>query len=138
MVFTGFLDAMNAHKLLIGFINIYDNLPEDELKVKMAKPKYHYPGLKGSLESLEWLWDTGFAAVAGDNPGFEAWCKHARNLVYRPQKTDWRQLQDLSHLRMSSGCMRPCCRDLGNQSVNFSIWMTWQGSVRNTVGGAFS
>jgi hypothetical protein len=47
----------------------------DELVAVMGKSEYHYPGMEGSLESLEWLWDAGFAAVAGDNPGFEAWCR---------------------------------------------------------------
>lgn len=60
---------------MIGFLSCYENMPDDDLKAKMGQPEYHYPGLEGSLESLEWLWDTGFAAVAGDNPGFEAWCK---------------------------------------------------------------
>jgi hypothetical protein len=55
-------------------------MPHEELVAKMAQPEYYYPGLDGSLESLEWLWDTGFAAVAGDNPGFEAWCK-SRSIV---------------------------------------------------------
>lgn len=39
----------------------------------MGQPEFRYPGLESSLESLEWLWDNHFAAVAGDNPGFEAW-----------------------------------------------------------------
>jgi len=30
-------------------------------------------GLVGSRESVEWLWDHHFAAVAGDSPAFEAW-----------------------------------------------------------------
>jgi len=41
----------------------------------MNTPETRYPGIEGSLEALEWLWDTRFAAVAGDCPGFEAWCK---------------------------------------------------------------
>ncbi|KAJ9646668.1 hypothetical protein H2204_000360 [Knufia peltigerae] len=31
-----------------------------------------FPGVESSLDFLEWLWDTGFAAVGGDAPGFEA------------------------------------------------------------------
>lgn len=30
-------------------------------------------GLETSEETVRWLWDTGFAAVAGDQPSFEAW-----------------------------------------------------------------
>lgn len=59
----------------LGFLQSYETMPHDELEATMAKPEYHYPGLEGSMESLEWLWDTGFAAVAADSPGFEAWCK---------------------------------------------------------------
>jgi Putative cyclase len=65
----------SAYSHHIGFVSCYENMSEAELIEVMELPEYHYPGLEGSLESLEWLWDTGFAAVAGDNPGFEAWCK---------------------------------------------------------------
>ncbi|KAK6378790.1 hypothetical protein LTS17_006493 [Exophiala oligosperma] len=34
-----------------------------------------FPGVESSLDFLEWLWDTGFAAVGGDAPGFEAFRK---------------------------------------------------------------
>ena len=30
-------------------------------------------GLESSKETLRWLWECGFAAVAGDQPSFEAW-----------------------------------------------------------------
>lgn len=50
-------------------------MSEPELKEVMSKPEYHYPGLEGSLTSLKWLWESRFAAVAGDNPGFEAWSR---------------------------------------------------------------
>jgi kynurenine formamidase len=48
-------------------------MPLDALTSQMAQPEYHYPGLEGSEESLRWLWNTHFAAVAADSPGFEAW-----------------------------------------------------------------
>jgi hypothetical protein len=50
-------------------------MSDAELTAVMSKPEYQYPGLEGSLKSLKWLWDSQFAAVAGDNPGFEAWSK---------------------------------------------------------------
>jgi kynurenine formamidase len=39
----------------------------------MAKRPFEYPGIESNTKVLEWLWDTGIAAVAGDCPGFEAW-----------------------------------------------------------------
>jgi len=59
--------------LRTGFLAKYESMSDEELTEVMGKPEYQYPGLEGSLESLEWLWDSHFAAVAGDNPGFEAW-----------------------------------------------------------------
>ncbi|KIX04243.1 uncharacterized protein Z518_07797 [Rhinocladiella mackenziei CBS 650.93] len=56
-----------------GFVKRYQTMPLDELTEKMDQPEYHYPGLEGSKESLRWLWDSHFAAVAADSPGFEAW-----------------------------------------------------------------
>ncbi|KAH8655330.1 putative cyclase-domain-containing protein [Xylariales sp. PMI_506] len=59
--------------LRTGFVHRYETMPRDELEAKMGQPEYHYPGMLGSMDSLEWLWDSGFAAVAADSPGFEAW-----------------------------------------------------------------
>ena len=39
----------------------------------MESAEIHYPGLEPSLESMEWLWNSQFSAIAADNPGFEAW-----------------------------------------------------------------
>ncbi|KAF2496968.1 hypothetical protein BU16DRAFT_526024 [Lophium mytilinum] len=59
--------------LRTGFLSRYESMPKDALINLMGAPEFHYPGLESSLESLEWLWNSHFAAVAGDNPGFEAW-----------------------------------------------------------------
>ncbi|KAJ9619801.1 hypothetical protein H2203_008071 [Taxawa tesnikishii (nom. ined.)] len=59
--------------LRTGFTQKYESLPEEEVAERMGQSQYFYPGLHGSLESLEWLWDSRFAAVASDCPGFEAW-----------------------------------------------------------------
>ncbi|KIW66992.1 hypothetical protein PV04_06270 [Phialophora macrospora] len=48
-------------------------MPLDALMNQMARSEYLYPGLEGSKESLRWLWNTHFAAVAADSPGFEVW-----------------------------------------------------------------
>lgn len=59
--------------LRTGFIKAYESRSQQQLEEIMGASEYHYPGLAGSVESLEWLWDTHFAAVASDSPGFEAW-----------------------------------------------------------------
>ncbi|KAK5045665.1 hypothetical protein LTR84_009034 [Exophiala bonariae] len=59
--------------LRTGFVHRYQTMPLHELTDKMSQSEYFYPGLEGSEESLRWLWDTHFAAVAADSPGFEAW-----------------------------------------------------------------
>ncbi|EXJ86816.1 hypothetical protein A1O3_03770 [Capronia epimyces CBS 606.96] len=59
--------------LRTGFVERYSSLSEDELQKKMESKEMAYPGLTGSLESLEWLWETQFSCVASDSPGFEVW-----------------------------------------------------------------
>ncbi|KEF56740.1 uncharacterized protein A1O9_06930 [Exophiala aquamarina CBS 119918] len=59
--------------LRTGYIKRYLNTADEELEVVMKSPATRYPGMEGSLDALEWLWDSRFAAVAGDCPGFEAW-----------------------------------------------------------------
>lgn len=59
--------------LRTGFVHRYESLSESDLQAKMEDQEMTYPGLKGSLESLEWLWDTQFSCVAADSPGFEVW-----------------------------------------------------------------
>jgi kynurenine formamidase len=59
--------------LRTGFVPSYEKKSEDELKALMGSSEMHYPGLAQREESLEWLWETHFAAVAADSPGFEAW-----------------------------------------------------------------
>ncbi|KAH8817018.1 putative cyclase-domain-containing protein [Xylogone sp. PMI_703] len=59
--------------LRTGFVKRYNSMSEAELTQVMTKSEYHYPGLEGSITSLKWLWESRFAAIAGDNPGFEAW-----------------------------------------------------------------
>jgi hypothetical protein len=41
--------------------------------VKGARDGHEFGGLGGNRESVEWLWDHHFSAVAGDAIAFEAW-----------------------------------------------------------------
>lgn len=56
-----------------GWIRAYQKLSEE--KQSHLASLQHPPaiGLESSEETLRWLWDEGFAAVAGDQPSFEAW-----------------------------------------------------------------
>ncbi|KAI9901925.1 hypothetical protein N3K66_003742 [Trichothecium roseum] len=47
-------------------------------------------GLESSEETLRWLWDCGFAAVAGDQPSFEAWpCRDKRFWLHEWLLSGW-------------------------------------------------
>ncbi|KAL6242211.1 hypothetical protein RBB50_010759 [Rhinocladiella similis] len=60
--------------LRTGYIKRYEDTSDEYLERTMKSPETRYPGMEGSVEGLEWLWNSRFAAVAGDGPGFEAWC----------------------------------------------------------------
>lgn len=53
-------------------------LPTDRLHAYQAVLPHHFGGVEQSEEIIRWIWDH-FAAVAGDQPSFEAW----------PTQKDW-------------------------------------------------
>jgi kynurenine formamidase len=55
-----------------GWVKWY-NEATDEERMKGARDGHEFVGLAGNRESVEWLWDHHFAAVAGDAIAFEAW-----------------------------------------------------------------
>ncbi|QKX55571.1 uncharacterized protein TRUGW13939_02665 [Talaromyces rugulosus] len=55
-----------------GFLQAYENATAEELHQLMTSDPLEYPGVDNSREFAEWLWDSGFAAVCTDSPGFEA------------------------------------------------------------------
>lgn len=65
----------DEHNALTGYIKRYEDTSDEYLERTMKSPETRYPGMEGSVEGLEWLWNSRFAAVAGDGPGFEAWCR---------------------------------------------------------------
>lgn len=77
----------NGHNALTGYIKRYEATSDEDLERIMKSPETRYPGMEGSVESLEWLWNSRFAAVAGDGPGFEAWCRFSRPCLYLSQCT---------------------------------------------------
>jgi hypothetical protein len=55
-----------------GWVKWY-NGASDEERIKGAKNGHEHVGVAGNKESVEWLWNHHFAAVAGDAIAFEAW-----------------------------------------------------------------
>lgn len=55
-----------------GWIKWY-NEHDKEDRIKYIQKGTEYMGVEGSEESVEWLWNHHFCAVAGDAIGFEAW-----------------------------------------------------------------
>lgn len=53
----------------------------DEDRLRYVTNGKEWVGVEGCKETVEWLWDQRFAAVAGDNIGFEVW----------PATDDWRK-----------------------------------------------
>ena len=55
----------------VGFVKAYNQLPANELPDFFIKANANFMGLEATLDSLRWLWDNQFAAVASDSPAFE-------------------------------------------------------------------
>jgi hypothetical protein len=55
-----------------GWVKWYENANGEE-RIAGAKNGHEHVGLAGNRESVEWLWNHHFAAVAGDAIAFEAW-----------------------------------------------------------------
>ncbi|KAH7252910.1 hypothetical protein MRS44_015912 [Fusarium solani] len=56
-----------------GWTRAYDKLSDDECKTLADYKTPPAIGIESSEETLRWLWDQSFAAVAGDHPSMEAW-----------------------------------------------------------------
>ncbi|KFH43981.1 hypothetical protein ACRE_052300 [Hapsidospora chrysogenum ATCC 11550] len=65
--------------LRVGWTKWYDEHSEED-REKYVTNAYAWSGIKGCEETLEWLWDHHFAAVASDNNGVEV----------VPMDADWR------------------------------------------------
>jgi len=55
-----------------GWVKWYEEHSPEE-RVKSIRDGHEWIGVEGCEETLEWIWDNHFAAVAGDAIGFEAW-----------------------------------------------------------------
>ncbi|KAK6085131.1 major facilitator superfamily transporter [Seiridium cupressi] len=54
-----------------GFTATYEKLDSSEQRAVAERPQPDFVGVEASLEVLKWIWESGFAAVAGDAPSFE-------------------------------------------------------------------
>ena len=54
-----------------GFTIAYDKLTPEQTKALPQRPEADFIGVESSSDTLKWIWETGFAAVAGDAVGFE-------------------------------------------------------------------
>ena len=88
-----------------GYMKAYDALSAAESKELATLVSPPSIGLEPSEEILRWIWDSGFVAVAGDNPAFEAWpCKDKRYWLHEWLLAGWGlpigELFDLEKLAM--------------------------------------
>lgn len=56
-----------------GYLRAYNALSKIEAEALTSRPIHAAVGVESSEAMLRWIWDCGFAAVAGDAPSFEAW-----------------------------------------------------------------
>lgn len=54
-----------------GFTSAYDKLTLTEQKALSERESPDFIGVEAGKETLQWLWEQRFAAVAGDAPSFE-------------------------------------------------------------------
>jgi hypothetical protein len=54
-----------------GMIPEWESFSEEKKMAYAAQTEPQHAGVEASLETLEWLWDSGFAAVAGDAISWE-------------------------------------------------------------------
>jgi len=68
------IEFLSGDVLLVrtGWIKWYEENGPDERREFVTKGKA-WVGVEGCQETVEWLWDNHFSAVAGDSIGWEMW-----------------------------------------------------------------
>lgn len=62
-----------------GYLNAFDAASPEEAQALTTEKVPPSIGVESCEETLRWIWDRGFAAVAGDMPAWEAWpCQDRR------------------------------------------------------------
>lgn len=101
-----------------GYVRAFNALSEKEAQELVVAKNPPAIGLESSREILRWIWDNKFAAVAGDQPSFEAWpCQDTNHLLHEWLLAGWGvpigELFDLESLAVE-------CRRLKKWSFFFS------------------
>lgn len=101
-----------------GWVQAYSQLSETQAKNLADIPSPPAVGIESSEHTLRWLWETGFAAVAGDMPSMEAWpCQNTQFWLHEWLLAGWGmpigELFDLEKLSEE-------CRRQGRWSFFFS------------------
>lgn len=92
-----------------GWTRAYERLSQAECQQLAAHKAPPVIGVKSSEEILRWIWETGFAAVAGDMPAFEAYpCQNSDFFLHEWLLAGWGvpigELFDLE--RLSQECRK--------------------------------
>ena len=101
-----------------GWTKAFSNLSDAQALALAEKPSPPAVGIESSEETLRWLWNTGFAAVAGDMPSMEVWpCQNTEFWLHEWLLAGWGmpigELFDLEQLSTE-------CKRLGRWSFFFS------------------
>lgn len=101
-----------------GWTKAFTQLSEEQMTTLANHAATPALGVASSEKTLRWIWDTGFAAVAGDMPSMEAWpCQDTKFWLHEWLLAGWGmpigELFDLEKLSEE-------CRDRGRWSFFFS------------------
>lgn len=73
-----------------GWTTAYSKLSETECKQLAAIIPPPLVGIESSEQTLRWIWEEGFAAVAADHPSFEAWpCQNPEFFLHEWLLAGW-------------------------------------------------
>lgn len=73
-----------------GWVRAYSKLSDQEASALADIPVPPAVGIESSEETLRWLWNTGFSAIAGDHPSMEAWpCQNLQYMLHEWLLAGW-------------------------------------------------
>lgn len=73
-----------------GWVEAFSNLSSEKAVALADMTNPPAVGVESSEATLRWIWNTGFAAVAGDQPSFEAWpCQNPKYMLHEWLLAGW-------------------------------------------------
>jgi hypothetical protein len=73
-----------------GYGKAFSSLGNEEARSLVTQAAPPAIGVESAEATLEWIWETGFAAVAGDMPSFEAWpCQNTKYFMHEWLLAGW-------------------------------------------------